>query len=51
MRAARRTARVFKWVSVLGDISPFWVSEGDSQLTYMTPVVLAAEFALDGGAR
>jgi hypothetical protein len=28
MRAARRTARVFKRVSVLGDISPFWVSEG-----------------------
>ena len=27
MRAARRTARVFKRVSVLGDISPFWVSE------------------------
>jgi hypothetical protein len=28
MRAARRAARVFKRVSVLGDISPFWVSEG-----------------------
>jgi hypothetical protein len=28
MRAAKRTARVFKRVSVLGDISPFWVSEG-----------------------
>jgi hypothetical protein len=28
MRAARRAARVFKRVPVLGDISPFWVSEG-----------------------
>ena len=28
MRAARRAARVFKRASVLGDISPFWVSEG-----------------------
>ena len=26
--AVRRAARVFKRVSVLGDISPFWVSEG-----------------------
>src|SRR6185437_17038662 len=28
MRAAGRAARVFKRVPVLGDISPFWVSEG-----------------------
>jgi hypothetical protein len=28
MRAAGRAVRVFKRVSVLGDISPFWVSEG-----------------------
>src|SRR4029077_15303053 len=28
MRAAGRAARLFKRVPVLGDISPFWVSEG-----------------------
>jgi hypothetical protein len=51
-RVARRTARVFKRVSVLGDISPFWVSEDQGlPIGHGGVIALTSAFAVGGAWR
>ena len=51
-RAERPTGVRVQAMPGLGGIAPVFVSEGDSQLTYMIPIALTSEFAFEAvGAR